>query len=76
MSNNFTPVRHPCEDVPSYNYPSIDDQIEGSYYTRSDWNLLLADETTGESKGDSKDEVGQIIVIKYALIAINFYINL
>ncbi|XP_055843320.1 rapamycin-insensitive companion of mTOR [Episyrphus balteatus] len=59
ISNNFTPVRHPCEDVPSYNYPSLDDQIEGSYYTRSDWNLLLADDTTttGESKGDSKDEI-------------------
>lgn len=42
MSNQYTPVRHHYEDVPPYNYTGIDDQIDGSYYTGSYWNLLLA----------------------------------
>lgn len=42
MSNQYTPVRHHYDDMPPYNYPGIDDQIDGSYYTGSDWNLLFA----------------------------------
>lgn len=42
MSNQYTPVRHHYEDMPPYNYAGIDDQIDGSYYTGSYWNLLLA----------------------------------
>lgn len=42
MSNQYTPVRHHCEDMPPFNYTGIDDQIDGSYYTGSDWNLSPA----------------------------------
>ncbi|XP_067642123.1 rapamycin-insensitive companion of mTOR isoform X3 [Eurosta solidaginis] len=45
MSHNFTPVRHPYEDMPPYNYTGIDDQIDGSY-TGSYWNLLLSSSST------------------------------
>jgi len=41
MSAQYTPVRHHYEDMPPYNYTGIDDQIDGSYYTGSYWNLLL-----------------------------------
>ncbi|XP_034102932.1 rapamycin-insensitive companion of mTOR [Drosophila albomicans] len=39
MSSQFTPARHHYEEVPPYNYMSIDDQINVSYYTGSCWNL-------------------------------------
>ncbi|XP_034490781.1 rapamycin-insensitive companion of mTOR isoform X2 [Drosophila innubila] len=41
ISTQYTPVRHHYEDMPPYNYTGIDDQIDGSYYTGSYWNLLL-----------------------------------
>ncbi|KAM7347580.1 rapamycin-insensitive companion of Tor isoform 2-T10 [Cochliomyia hominivorax] len=41
MLNNQTPIRHHYEDMPPYNYTGIEDQIDGSYYTGSYWNLLL-----------------------------------
>lgn len=42
MSNQYTPVRHHYDEMPPYNYAGFDDQIDGSYYTGSYWNLLLA----------------------------------
>ncbi|XP_068141210.1 LOW QUALITY PROTEIN: rapamycin-insensitive companion of mTOR [Drosophila tropicalis] len=39
MSNQLTPVRHHYEDMPPYNYAGIEDQIDGSYYMGSYWNL-------------------------------------
>ncbi|XP_030382024.1 rapamycin-insensitive companion of mTOR [Scaptodrosophila lebanonensis] len=47
MSSNYTPVRHHYEDMPPYNYTGIEDQIDGSYYTGSYWNL----HSTGHGKG-------------------------
>lgn len=52
MLGNYTPVRHHYEDVPPYNYSGLEDQIDGSYYTGSYWNLLLSSTST------NRDAVG------------------
>ncbi|XP_065364051.1 rapamycin-insensitive companion of mTOR [Calliphora vicina] len=52
MLGNYTPVRHHYEDMPPYNYTGLDDQIDGSYYTGSYWNLLLSSTST------NRDAVG------------------
>ncbi|XP_075155173.1 rapamycin-insensitive companion of Tor isoform X2 [Haematobia irritans] len=46
MLGNYTPVRHHFDDVPPYNYTGMEDQIDGSYYTGSYWNLLLSSTST------------------------------
>lgn len=46
MLGNYTPVRHHYEDMPPYNYTGLEDQIDGSYYTGSYWNLLLSSTST------------------------------
>ena len=59
MSNNITPVRHHYEDMPPYNYTGIDDQVDGSYYTGSYWNLLLSSSTmTTNTTKDAAASVG------------------
>ncbi|XP_037816868.1 rapamycin-insensitive companion of mTOR isoform X1 [Lucilia sericata] len=52
MLGNYTPVRHHYEDMPPYNYTGLEDQIDGSYYTGSYWNLLLSSTST------NRDAVG------------------
>lgn len=46
MLGNHTPLRHHFDDVPPYNYTGMEDQIDGSYYTGSYWNLLLSSTST------------------------------
>uniref|UniRef100_A0A1I8NQG9 Rapamycin-insensitive companion of mTOR n=1 Tax=Stomoxys calcitrans TaxID=35570 RepID=A0A1I8NQG9_STOCA len=46
MLGNYTPMRHHFDDVPPYNYTGMEDQIDGSYYTGSYWNLLLSSTST------------------------------
>ncbi|KAM8718758.1 hypothetical protein ACLKA7_001466 [Drosophila subpalustris] len=41
ISTQYSPMRHHYEDMPPNNYTVNDDQIDGSYYTGSYWNLLL-----------------------------------
>lgn len=66
MSNQYTPVRHPFEDMPPYNYPGIDDQIDGSYYTGSCWYLTQTQDvnttttTTTDSVRTGADEVSRV----------------
>lgn len=52
MLGNYTPLRHHYEDMPPYNYMGMEDQIDGSFYTGSYWNLLLSSTST------NRDNVG------------------
>lgn len=60
IAGNFTPVRHHCVDMPPYNYPGMQDQIDSSCYVGSNWNLLLSssstarDAMTGEASASSE----------------------
>uniref|UniRef100_A0A1A9W1W4 Rapamycin-insensitive companion of mTOR n=1 Tax=Glossina brevipalpis TaxID=37001 RepID=A0A1A9W1W4_9MUSC len=46
IAGNFTPVRHHYVDMPPYNYPGMQDQIDSSCYVGSNWNLLLSSSST------------------------------
>lgn len=80
MSNQYTPVRHHYEDMPPYNYAGIDDQIDGSYYTGSYWNLLLAGganqtqtqdvNTTTTTNSDSVRTMGEEVSVLVTLLLI------
>ncbi|XP_017050500.1 rapamycin-insensitive companion of mTOR [Drosophila ficusphila] len=53
MSNQYTPVRHYCEDVPSYSMTMMEDQIDGFYYSDTYWNLFGDQSESGGAGGVS-----------------------